>query len=50
MDEDGALVWDILELITPSDLFLFRKYRSYMLVDHRSRREVFVELYWPEDD
>ena len=49
-DEDGFIVWSIFELITPNDLFLFRKHRDYMTVRHRSLKNVQVELCWPDED
>ena len=50
IDEDGFIIWSIFEVITPNDLFLFKRNREYMLVQHRTMPEVLVELYYPDDD
>lgn len=49
-DEDGFIVWSIFELITPNDLLLFRKHEQYMVVPHRSVKNVLVEIFYPEAD
>jgi len=50
IDEDGFIVWDLFEIITPNDLFLFKLNKEYMLVKHVSMKEVLVEMYYPDDD
>ena len=50
IDEDGFIIWSIFEIITPNDLFLFKRNQEYMLVRHRSIPELLVELYYPDDD
>ena len=50
IDEDGFIIWSIFEVITPNDLFLFKRNQEYMLVRHRSIPELLVELYYPDDD
>ena len=50
MDEDGFIVWDIFEIITPNDLFLFKKNQEYMLIPHCTAPGVLVELFWQDDD
>lgn len=50
IDEDGFIVWDLFEIITPNDLFLFKFNKEYMLVKHRTMPEVLVEMYYPDDD
>ena len=49
-DEDWLIIWSIFEVITPNDLFLFKRNKEYMLVRHRSIPELLVELYYPDDD
>ena len=49
-DEDGFIVWNIFEIISPNDLFLFKKNKEYMLVPHSTIPGVLVELFWPDDD
>lgn len=50
IDEDGYVVWNIFELITPNDLLLFRESQDYFVTRHRALKGVFIELYWPEYD
>jgi hypothetical protein len=50
LDEDGFIVWCIFELISPNDMFLFKKYKTYMLVPCLSIKGVSCELFYPEDD
>ena len=50
MDEGGFIVWNIFEIITPNDLFLFKKYKEYMLIPHCTAPGVLVELFWSDDD
>jgi len=50
IDEDGFISWSIFEIISPNDLFLFKRNQEYMLVRHRSIPELLVELYYPDDD
>ena len=50
IDEDGFIIWSIFEIISPNDLFLFKRNQEYMLVRHRSIPELLVELYYPDDD
>ena len=48
MDEDGFLVYNIYDYITPSMLFLFLKKKETMIFEISSR--CFVELVYPEED
>lgn len=50
VDENGYMVWNLFEIITPNDLFLFKKTKEYTIVNHRTIRRTVVELYWPEED
>lgn len=50
MDEGGFIVWNIFEIITPNDLFLFKKYKEYMIIPHCTEPGVLVELFWPDDE
>ena len=49
-DEDGFLVYSIFEIISPSDLFLFKRNKEYMCVPHRTMPEILVELFYQEAD
>lgn len=48
-DEGGYVVGNVLDFVTPNDLYLFRIYKRYMIFRHRSIRMAYVELFWPED-
>lgn len=50
MDEGSFIVWNIFEIITPNDLFLFKKHKECMLIPHCTEPGVVVELFWPDDD
>lgn len=50
IDEDGFIIWSIFEIISPNDLYLFKRNREYMLVPHRSIPTLLVELYYPDGD
>ena len=47
-DEDGFLVYNIYDYITPSMLFLFLKKKETMIFEIRSR--CFIELVYPEEE
>jgi hypothetical protein len=48
VDEDGFIVYNIYSLVRPSDIFLFRRNKEYMLVV--GVYGDLVELYYPDDD
>lgn len=50
LDEDGFIVWNMLEFVTPNDLYLFRHHEQYMVFQHRSLPGIMCELYYPEED
>lgn len=50
VDEDGFVVWSIFELITPNDLFLFHAHKESIVVDHRSIKDMVVEIFYPDDE
>lgn len=50
MDEDGFIIWSIFEIITPNDLFLFKRNKEYMCVQHCTMKEVLVEMYYQDKD
>lgn len=50
MDGEGEIVFEIFEIITPNDLYLFKRHKAYMIASHRTEPGIFVELYWPEDE
>jgi len=47
LDEDGDVIDNVFEMITPNDLRLFREYKEYMVVRHRAFHEVICELHYP---
>lgn len=49
IDEDGFIVWNIYEIITPKDVYLFKHKGKNMVVRHRKFKEIDVELYFPDD-
>lgn len=50
VDDGGFPVFNIFNMITPNELFLFRHCKEYMIVQHCRNPEVGVELIWPDDD
>ena len=50
MDGEGEIVFEIFEAISPNDLYLFKRHKDYMIVNHRTEPGILVELYWPEDE
>ena len=49
-DDDGFIVWDIFNYITPNDLYLFRKTHETMFVNHKTIPNMIGELYYPDDN
>lgn len=47
-DEDGFIVFNIYDYITPDMFYMFRKKREYMCFE--PKHGWFVELMYPEDD
>jgi hypothetical protein len=47
-DCDGFIVYNIFEYIRPSDLFLFKFKKEYMLIERPDSG--FVELMYPDPD
>lgn len=50
IDGEGEIIFEIFEVITPNDLYLFKKHKKYMVFNHHTQLDILVELYWPEDD
>jgi hypothetical protein len=50
VDEDGFPIYEIFTMITPNDLYLFKKKKCYMIVNHKTLKNVVCELYWLDDD
>lgn len=48
MDGEGELVFEIFEIITPNDLYLFKQNKKTFIVNHCTDLGYFVELYWPD--
>ena len=47
MDDDGYIVWDLFNYITPNDLYLFRRNKVTIIVFHRTILNRACELYYP---
>lgn len=50
IDGEGEIVFEIFELITPNDLYLFKKNKEDVVVNHCREVGTIVELYWPEPE
>jgi hypothetical protein len=51
LDEDGQVVKNIFELITPNDLYLFRHLeKEYVVFRHRFLKNVVCEIYMPTEE
>jgi len=50
MDGEGEIVFEIFEVISPNDLYLFKRNKEYTIVNHHTLPGKFVELYWPEEE
>ena len=50
IDDDGDVVSNILEYVTPNDLFLFHWHKSYCVFRHRSIPRTSIELMYPLED
>ena len=48
-DADGDIVFDIFKIISPNDIYLFRQKQDYMMVPHRQRKDIRVELHYPAE-
>ena len=46
-DDDGYPIFDIFRIITANDFYLFTHRKEYMIVNHQSLSQVFVEMYYP---
>jgi hypothetical protein len=49
MDGEGEIVFEIFEVISPNDLYLFRLNKDNMIVNHHTIPGMCVELYWPDE-
>lgn len=50
MDGEGELIFELFEVITPNDLYLFKQKKKRIVVDHCTKVGCFVELYWPDQE
>jgi hypothetical protein len=50
INEGGYVVHNVLEYITPNDLYLFRRLKRHMIVRHRSESGILCELFYPDMD
>ncbi len=48
-DEDGKIIYELFDIITPFDLDTFIYNKTDMYVDHLSYPEVLVELLYKEN-
>ncbi len=49
VDEDGFIIWSIFEIISPNDLYLFKRHKEYMLAQHQTVSELLVEVFYLEE-
>ena len=50
IDEEGHVCLNMLDYVTPLELWMFRHYCEYMLFDHRTIKGAVVELLYPDSD
>lgn len=50
MDGEGEIVFEIFEVISPNDLYLFKRNKEHTIVNHHTEPGLLVDLYWPEED
>lgn len=46
IDEDGSIVYNILEFVHPNSIFMFKRDKEYTLCTHRN---IGIELFYPDD-
>lgn len=49
LDENGDVIWSILDWVTTNDLYLFQLYKENMSFRHRFMPNLVCELFYPED-
>lgn len=49
IDGEGEVVFEIFEIITPNDLYLFKHNKIDVIVNHSTIPGALVELYFPDD-
>lgn len=47
VDEDGYIIYHIFGIVTPNDIYMFKKNKEYMLL--KGVHGEMVELVWPDD-
>lgn len=50
IDGEGEVVFEIFEIITPNDLYLFKHNQTDTIVNHSTLPGMLVVLYWPDQD
>lgn len=50
IDEDGYVIYDIYDLITPNDVFLFKERLRYMIVSYKHNKKIGVEINFPDGE
>lgn len=50
VDEDGAIIYDILTWVTADELYLFKHKKQNMLVPMIDNRNFGVEMYYPNEN
>jgi hypothetical protein len=48
-DDDGYPIFDIYRIISPNDFYMFMHKKEYMITNHQSLSQVFVEMYYPTE-
>lgn len=50
VDEDGEIVYNMYQYITPNDLYLFKRSKCYMVFPFVQEKGVSIELYYPNGE
>lgn len=50
VDEDGFVIYNIFELVSPNDVYLFKDKKDYMLVPCVYDPTYGVEIFFPDDE
>ena len=50
IDEDGQPVLNIYEILSPTDVVIFRHLRESYIFSHKGNHNMIVEVFWPSDD
>lgn len=50
VDEDGYIIYDIFNIITSNDVFLFKQHKEYRLVPYVLDKSIGVEIFFPDGE